>query len=270
MFIERKAFSRDLDYDIKQNFLQKICYKIEPYLEIYALRHADGFIVENNRAKKIIMFYGAQSEKIKILPYYIQDYFLEGTNPEFNRGNDVFKIGYVGRFKKYDLLTPIIDAIGYLKEDHYKIKLFMIGDGPTKGYIEKLVEKKALSNEISFLGPRSHDKVSEIINDFHCLLFPMISNLCPSTIAIKVLEGVMKGKIVITTNSGNNSSLFMNYRDLILNDNTSKSITQKICLVIENYEHYRKIAEKLSNFHSNLRSKQIYSERLENMLLNIK
>ncbi|MFX1443906.1 MAG: glycosyltransferase family 4 protein [Promethearchaeota archaeon] len=266
MFVERKAFLRNIEYKPNESFLLNFFYYIEPNLEIYALRHVDDFIVENTRAKKILIYYGASSNKIKIIPYYIQEYFLKGNNPDFNRSKDCFKVGYVGRFKKYDLIIPIINAIKYLKENNYNVKLYLIGDGPKRKNIENLVENKDLREDATFLGAKPHKQLSNLINEYHCLLFPMFNNLCPSTIAIKILENVMKGKIIITSNSGNNVSLFRENRDLILDLTSYTSIAQKIKLVIDNYDKYKKIAENLSEYHSKFRSKSINTKLLAELL----
>lgn len=266
MFVERKAFSKNLEYKSKESFLKKILYFFEPHIEKFALRHADKFIVENIRAKNMILYYGAKLSKIKIIPYYVQEYFLKGKNPNFDTNKDYFKIAYVGRFKKYDLLEPIINVISLFKKKNYQIKLYLIGDGPNRKYIEKLVNDKNLVKNIVFLGSKPHREVSNLINDYHCLIFPMLNKLCPSTIAIKILEGVMKGKIIITTNSGYNPSLFLEHQDLILKDSTDELIAQKIKIVIDNYEKYRVIAEKLGKYHSSLRSKTIYGEKIDELL----
>ncbi len=267
MFVERKAFLRNLEFKSKENFLQKIFYFIEPHLEKFALRHADKFIVENIRAKNMILYYGAKSSKIKIIPYYVQEYFLKGKNPNFDKKKDYFKIGYIGRFKKYDLLDPVIKAISLLNKMNFRIILYLIGDGQNRKNIEKLVKEKDLTKNVVFLDSRPHREVSHLIDDYHCLLLPMLIKLCPSTIALKILEGVIKGKIIITTNSGNNASLFLKYRNLILEKASEKSIAQKLKLVIDNYDEYRRIAEELSRYHSTLRSKTINEEKIAQLLI---
>jgi len=269
VFIERKSFFRNLNFKPKTNILKKIFYFLEPHLELYAIRHADGYIIENERAKKIAIFYGAIPNKIKIVPYYVQDYFLEGNNPNFNINEDFFKIGYTGRFSLYDLITPVIDSISILKDSGYNIKLFLIGDGINRKKMENYVKYIGLTENVIFLGSKPHHEVSNLINEFHCLVLPMLNNICPSTIAIKILEGVMKGKIIITTYSGNNASLFLQYKELIIDKISVDEIVEKIKLVINNYNIYKEKAEELSIFHSSLRSKEIYEEKLAELLNDI-
>ena len=270
VFIERRAFFRNLEFKSQRNPLKRLFYFIEPHLELYAIRHADKFIIENERAKKIAIFYGADPKKIKIIPYYVQNYFLKGDNPDFNKNRDIFKIGYTGRFSLYDLTIPVINAVSLLNDDGFQIELFLIGDGINRKNIENFVKEKGLTQNVIFLGSKSHKDVAKIINEYHCLVLPMLNSICPSTIAIKILEGVMRGKIIITTNSGNNSSLFLQHKELILRDSSVESITNKIRLVIKNYNKYRKIAEELSTSHKKLRSEQIYQDKIKELLYEIK
>lgn len=263
MFIERKVFSKNKNFQQKSNILMRFLYFIEPFFETYPLRHADLILVENKRAKRIVEMLGAESKKIRLNPYFVNDYFTKGTNPPFNfESKQIFKIGYTGRFNNYDLILPVIDAIKDFKERRVPLNLFLIGDGPNKNNIELIVKNQGLEKNIFFLGAQPHQKVSQIIEQFHCLVLPMLKNITPSTVAIKVLEGIMKGKIIITTNSGNNKKLFYSYCDLILNDTKSSSIHDKILLVMRNYNKYEKYARTIQNIQNTKRSRQKYSNNI--------
>lgn len=268
--VERRAWESNPEYKLNKNFFEKMYHIIEPHIERYALRHADKFFVENIKAKKIIEIYGAVSKNITIIPYYVQDYFMIGANPKFEKQKDFFKLGYTGRFRGYDIIDPIIKALSILKSEGYRIKLFLIGDGPSKQRIERLVHSNDLIKNVEFLGFKPHKEVSELVDQFHCLVLPMLRNLCPSTIAIKILEAVMKGKIVITTDSGNNKTLFLNNMDLIIDNLTGELIASKLMLIINDYNKYRKIAESLSEYHKKYRTKQFFEKKLNYDLEKIK
>jgi glycosyltransferase involved in cell wall biosynthesis len=266
VFIERRAFSRNPQFHYSKNLIKRLFYILEPHLELYAIRHADGFTIENERAKNMAIFYGATPEKIKITPYYVQDYFLKRKNLTFEKEKEYFKIGYTGRFSLYDLLSPIIDAVYLLKEERYKIKLFLLGDGITRKSMEMYVKERDLEENVIFLGSKPHKEVSDLINQYHCLVLPMLNNICPSAVAIKILEGVMKAKIIITTDSGNNASLFLGNNDLILKESTSNVLVEKIKIVYENYDKYKDISINISEYHKKIRSKQIITEKISELL----
>ena len=269
VFIERRAFTRNPEFHYSKNLFKRLFYLLEPHLELYAIRHADRFIIENKRAKNMAVFYGANPEKIKIAPYYVQDYFLKSPDLYFEKNKDFFKIGYTGRFSLYDLLNPVIEAVDILKKEDYKIQLFLIGDGITKTSMELYVKKRGLEEYIIFLGSKPHREVSELINQYHCLVLPMLNNICPSAVAIKILEGVIKAKVIITTDSGNNSSLFLGNNDLILKECTSNLLAEKIKLVYENYKKYNDISLKISEAQKKSRSRQIYKEKIRELLKEI-
>lgn len=83
---------------------------------------------------------------------------------------------------------------------------------------------------------------------------PMVKFLCQSTVAIKILEGIMKGKIVITTNSGNNKSLFHPYTEFVLENLTPIKLSNIIKEVIENYEFFMSKARKIREKHLKYRT----------------
>jgi glycosyltransferase involved in cell wall biosynthesis len=265
-YLERQAFRKNIEFRPTNNFLKKFYYLIEPYLEFYVLRHVDKFIVENKKAKKIVISFGVKSSDVKIIPYYVEDFFSTSINPNYDKNSEFLKIGYTGRFKSYDTLNPVINTIALMKEKNFKILLYLIGDGPNRRFIENMVIKKGLSQNVIFLGSKSHQEVAKLIEDYHCLLLPMYNNLFISTIPIKILEGILKGKIVITTDSGNIISLFLENTDLILKNATKDNIMHKIELIVENYEKYRDIAENLSKYHSIKRSHHKIETKISNLL----
>lgn len=253
-YVEEQAFSKNS----KLKKISNISKRLESFflllVEKFSLRYSDQFIVENEKARKIAILYGAKDEKIITVPYYVQDYFLVGKNPSYNKDNEYFRIGYTGRFKNYDLIEPLIEALSYLVNNKKLVKLYLIGDGPNRKNIESNVKEKKLTNNTIFLGSLPHKDVSTAIDECHCLVLLMLNNICPSTIAIKILEGVMKGKIIITTNSGNNPSLFLKFKDLIIEELNSALLVKKITLVMKNYKKYTEIADRLKNYHLKLRS----------------
>lgn len=269
MFVEKMAFKMNNEYKVKGSIFSKILDYIEPYLEKFVLSYADKFIVENDKAEKIISFYGAKKDRIEIIPYYVQDYFIQGKNPNYNIEKDTFVVGYTGRFKDYDLLLPIIDAISILKKEGYQIKLNLIGDGPKRNQIELKVKEKNLRTNICFLGAHPHKKLAEMINAYHCLVLPMLIKLCPSTISIKILEGVIKGKIIITTKSGNNSSLFFKDYQLFLDQPSAEGIASKLKFLMNNYDEYNKIAGRLKSMHINQRKKLYYKKEISRVIIEL-
>ena len=59
---------------------------------------------------------------------------------------DAYKY-FLEHFKEYDLLEPVINAILLLKDRNYNIKLYLIGDGPKRKELEKIIKSKTRKNK---------------------------------------------------------------------------------------------------------------------------
>jgi glycosyltransferase involved in cell wall biosynthesis len=267
---ERIAFQKNTEYKESSTIINRILLYLEFQFEKLLLRKADLIFVENLKAKSILVKYGADINKIVLLPYYVQENFLKEPKSIVKyQPNQEFLIGYTGRFHKYDKIPLILDVLKKIISKHKNVKLILIGDGPTRKKIEQKVIQMKLSDNVKFLGSKPHNKMSELIEQFHCLLLPMIKHLCPSTIAIKILEGVVKGKIIITTNSGNNVYLFRPNIELILNNIDAESLSIAIENVIKNYEYFTEKAKNIRENQLSIRTKEFFQKKIGKELTNL-
>ena len=269
--IERHAFYRNPSYRPKHRLFTNILMKLEFQFEKYLVRKADLIFVENQQAKKIVKKFGGESSKIVITPYYVQSYFLttKEIKYNFNDGKPII-VGYTGRFHKYDKLGPLIDATKLLRDKGFPIVIKLIGDGPTKAEIQNKVKNLNLENNVQFLGPQPHEKVSKINDTEHILILPMVNNICPSTVPIKMLEGIIKGKVILTNKAGNILSLFSPYTDLVLEDFSDPNlIAEKIIDIAHNYEKYNKNAQILRNQHLETHNQEFYCNQVVKNLKSI-
>lgn len=268
--IENLILRNNPQYSKNNNKLVKLFFLVIFQFEKFLTRKSNKIIVENNKAKNLIKKYGVNESKVFVAPYYVQDYFLTTKNLKFDFPKKKPLIfGYTGRFHQYDQLEPLIDAMQILKMRDFSFFLKLVGDGPTKLKIQNKVQSLKLENNVIFLGIRKHNEVSKIIDNTHVLILPMVKNLCPSTTPIKILEGIIKGKIILTNNSGNIISLFKPYTKLVLNDfSNPNEISNKIIEIAKNYQDYSKLAQNLRNKHLKTHNRLYYSKQIE-MVLNL-
>ncbi len=79
-----------------------------------------------------------------------------------------------------------------------KFKLILVGDGPERARIEKLIQRLGLAGNILLLGKKSHDETLSIIKSGDVLLLPSICEQIPNV----VLEALALGRPVIATRVG--------------------------------------------------------------------
>jgi len=79
-----------------------------------------------------------------------------------------------------------------------KFKLVLVGDGPERARIEKLVQRLNLAGDVFLLGNKSHDETLSIIKSCDVLLLSSICEQVPNV----VLEALALGRPVIATKVG--------------------------------------------------------------------
>lgn len=264
-YLEKIAFRKNQEYSKNNDILSKILIKIDSLIQNFVLNHADYCIVENIRIKKILIRNGVNKSKIIMAPYYVQNYFLNSKNTNFDPlKKSPFILGYTGRFHKYDKIDYLIEALYLLKKKKFLVKLWLIGDGPTRKDILKAVKDNNLEQEVTFFGSQSHQNVVKLMKKMHCLVLPMVKHICPSTIAIKILESILMGKIVITNNSGYNKSLFQPYPNLVLEDIANPVVMSNLIIkIIKNYQFYSDKFQEIKKYQLNFHNQEKFNNQVQ-------
>lgn len=103
-------------------------------------------------------------------------YFPDIKKHEFKelmakKNNDTIKILWAGRFIDWKRTKDAIEIAKKLKNDGYSFSLNIIGNGNYEESLRQLVNKKNLSDKVSFLGSMSPDKVREHMESANIYLF---------------------------------------------------------------------------------------------------
>ena len=86
--------------------------------------------------------------------------------------NDIFTIGCVANFWKIKGYIILIKSIQQILEDGNKIKLRLIGSGPTLQFCKKYVVENNLSKYIVFEKEIAHDKLNDFYNSIDLFVLP--------------------------------------------------------------------------------------------------
>jgi glycosyltransferase involved in cell wall biosynthesis len=124
---------------------------------------------------------------------YSQKEARERINQPYEESD--FVIGFVGSLKSYHMVEELIRATERIESDIY---LLILGDGPERESLERLVEDQNLGNQVTFTGFVEHDRVNEYIAA--CDI--MYGAIDPDHFgnAIKCYEYLASGRSIITDN----------------------------------------------------------------------
>jgi glycosyltransferase involved in cell wall biosynthesis len=117
------------------------------------------------------------------------------TTPTHNTPPNPFQFVYIGRLVFYKNLEVIIKAIDIIKKTEPKIKLTIIGSGPHKETLQKMVKDLNLQQNIEFQGYVSPEEKSKTLETSNALVFP---SLCEG-FGLVILEAFEKSRPVLVS-----------------------------------------------------------------------
>lgn len=190
------------------SFLDKIALKT-----IYHLRHIKYVIVPSLNLKKILEIH-SNLDKIVLINNLID--FKEinnmlGENNNYKLSNYIVAVGRLDAVKRFDYLINAF-AVSSL---HDKVELIILGEGVERLYLEKLIEKHKLSNNIRLIG--------QVDNPFSYMLNARFLVLTSKTEVFPnvLIESMACGTPVISVDCdfGPREIIKNNYNGLLIPDN---------------------------------------------------
>jgi len=209
-------------------------------IERIVTKFPDEFITISNATKKGLTTIGVNESRVEFIPIGININKIKRIKPSNKRYDALF----AGRLIKDKNVDVLIKSIKLVKKNIPLVSCCIIGDGPEKENLIKLVEDFNLKENIKFIGFLgnadiiSHMKSSKIF-------------VLPSTregFGLVILEANACGSPVVGVNSENSrcvGELIKNGENGILLDKLDERVlAHKISLLLRDDELRRKMSEK--------------------------
>lgn len=136
---------------------------------------------------------------LKVIPNGIDIECIESTEPS-NLSSDVI---FAGRIIKHKNVDVLIRAIEILKKDILDIRCFIIGEGPEKQYLVKMVDDLGLNDNIKFFDfLDNHNELISMMKSSKVFVLPSIRE----GFGIVVLEANACGLPVVTVDHPDNAA----------------------------------------------------------------
>lgn len=164
----------------------------------------------------------------------------------WNKRKDFIFVGRLVTEKGGNLL---IDAYNdYLKLSKYQWKLTIIGDGPEKEDLARLVSKYGITDFVSFKGKRTGNDLVHELNIHHTLIVP---SLCKEAFGIIALEGIACGCFCLVSDSDGLQEA-AGARAILFKKGSVKDLVKKMLYAETNdyipMEHLNEIIAHLSKY----------------------
>jgi Glycosyltransferase len=218
-------------------------------LERLAFQKSDGVIVYTEILRQYVTdHFNINKEKTYVVPHGVNldNEKHRSIDPDIlpiNCPKDNQIAMYVGSLSELHGTPYLMQIALELSVKKPDVCLLILGTGPLKNQFERYIEEKKLKNVI-LTGYLSSDKVALYLEKADVLLIPhshcLQTELDPPT---KLFEYLKAGKPIVSFNFKAISEIVGDTAVLIVPDNPSK-FTDGIIDVLDNKEHYLKLAEK--------------------------
>lgn len=154
------------------------------------------------------------------------------VNEKLNDCDDV-KIVQVARLvheiKGQDVL---IKAIAKLKEDNRRVKLTIIGEGPSMEYLQELAGELGVSDCVEFLGNKTQDFVLSHLSDYDIYVHPSRKEGFGLAVAEAMAAGL---PVVVSDNNGPMEVIDNGRYGFSFKDDNADECAKQIAYVIDHY-----------------------------------
>ena len=207
-------------------------------------------ITPSNFYKQKLVEDGIDKERIQTIYNFINlsEYDLENKDEAYGL--------YFGRLSKEKGILNLIEAFSRIQGK----KLYIVGDGPEKKRIEKIISERKLKENITVLGYLSQDEVKKYIKNARFIVVPSIwYENCPYS----VLETQAIGKPVIGADIGGIPELVKDKENgLIYNYNSINELESKMKLLFENKELAEQYGKNAKEYAQKMYNKENYYNKI--------
>lgn len=163
------------------------------------LKKADLIVAKSDYLKERVMEFGVSKDKVKVINNGVSEEQFHLLDKQGEALNEKKKIVlYVGNLLVEKGVVELIEAVEILsrKRDDFSLKL--IGNGPFKKELSKLIEKLRLVKFVGLEGEKEHEEIPQWIHKSHVVCLPSYHEGFPNI----VVESISCGRPVVASNIG--------------------------------------------------------------------
>jgi glycosyltransferase involved in cell wall biosynthesis len=193
----RRGLRAKLSYGLESAIAKSISQPIGVLHEL-TLREAEALVFDSR--KTLRLYEGLYSDLLKgkvleVIPPGVETETFKYAPPV---KKDYFEIMTAGYLLKRKGIQYLIDAVPLILKEFKDVKVRIVGDGPLKSELVRLVKRLSLDDKVRFEGLVPRDELAKYYANCDVYVQPSLSETFPSTIR----EAVSVGRPVIATKVG--------------------------------------------------------------------
>ncbi len=235
-----------------------------------SLRKAKGVFPVSNFSARLVMSLGIEQSCIKVLLNGVntQHYLPAANNQEKNNQKRLLTVARLDLNKGHDY---VLKALAILKEQGFTPNYTIVGQGPEKMRLRKMVQSLGLENQVEFTGFIPDKQLPAIYTS--CDIYVMASREIPGRLdlvegfGISFLEASASGLPVVAGDSGGVSDAVQNEKTgLLVDPDDSEEIASAIKRLLTDSNLARRLGNEGRRWTETEMSWEHVSERLINAM----
>lgn len=194
------------------------------------VRGLDSIIATSPALRAVYESFGYPKEKMATMPDWVDaDALHRDVAGTLEHNADTFHLLHAGRLMYDKGADILIAAIPDVLKKH-NVSLTIVGDGPQKKYLQKMIADLQIEKKVRLQGWMPHHDLVQYYKQADILVHP-----CRWTepFGLVAAELVFLGKPIITT-APTGSQWIAGKGGLVAQKNSPRSVAEKICDIIEN------------------------------------
>ena len=186
--------------------------------------------------------------EVAIIPMGVDvDSFYPNERNERARKEGAMRLISVGRLIPFKGHRYLIEALFGIREKFPNARLTIVGGGPEREGLEKLVWSKNLNGAVEFLGERPAHQIPRLLNDHDIFILPSITMPSGETegLGVALIEAMAAGIPVIGTRTGGIPDVITHGENgLLVSERSPDAITEAVCSLAADEKMTRRLAAR--------------------------
>ncbi len=238
------------------------------YLHLF--RYGDGFVANSDYTRKCLEAMGCPSEKIEKIPVIALE--KGAHNHRKILDSTVVSILTVSRLDKAKGIQFCIRAVKNLKLKGYNLRYVIVGEGPYRKCLEKIVMELGLNNFICFTGWLDQSEVYKYYEEADIFILPSVKskNGWVETQGLVIQEAQQHGLAVIGSKIGGiPEGLNWGKAGLLFEPGNVADLVAKLKSLLEVPEYARSLAQAGNTYFIKNYTKNVLMDRLNSFYLRL-
>ena len=191
----------------RTNYEELVLNRLARHCERVICSKANLVVVVSTPLKEYLVEQGVPGRQIRVLPngadvelFHPDEAMRKIVRSRLGISDETVVIGFVGILRPWHGIETLCAAMAELRSEKWKVHLVIVGDGPSRQDIERLIQKDGLEKCVTITGRIPHTEIPSYLTAFDIGVSPRATFYASP---MKLLEYMATGVVVVAPRMAN-------------------------------------------------------------------